>query len=151
MPSQLSVRAQRADLLRDGFNRWMTTIVPITSDSIYAAMQEAVKKSPGWLGGNAYTTPEAGYVRTGRLGRSVSIDRTGATATIRNEAYSPRGFFYGALVLGYASGAGQKAVYVRNGWVTMRAAVDEQIAKLTDAGGGEAKAALVSSARESGL
>lgn len=147
---QLSVRVEGLDRLRTGLTGWANTLAPVCRDTIYAALERALKKSPGWLGGSAYTTPDAGYVRTGNLGRSVSVEQNGATTTIKNSAYSTRGFQYGGLVLGDADGGGQKAVYTRNGWVTLRAAVDEQVRQLT-VKNGELDGALQDSAKANEL
>lgn len=148
--AQFSVRVEGDQQVRVGLNKFADTLAPICRADVKDAMDRAVAKSPGYLGGTSYTTPEAGYARTGNLGRSVTIEQNGLTTTIKNDAYSTRGFNYGPLVLGMGDGSGQKETYARNGWPTLRSAVDAEVDKLAGNGGTLDKA-LGDSAKAAGL
>jgi hypothetical protein len=141
----ISLRVFGLDKLQIGFNQYAKTVAPICRDTVYAAIQRAVKKSPGYLGGNSYTTPERpgqGYVRTGNLGRSVALEQDGLSSRVNvNSGYE-------TYVIGNADGTGQAWMHAGR-WPTLRSAVDDEVAKLTS--GGELDAALGKSAKEAGL
>ena len=137
MPT-LSVRVVGLDKLQTGFNQYSQAVEPVTRAGAYGALDKATKKSPGYLGGNSYSVPNGdtgphGTPRTGNLGRSTYLEQDGLSSRLHVDAYSEQGFEYGAKVLGNADGSGQGQAYAH--WPTLRAAVDEQVDILTQAGG----------------
>jgi hypothetical protein len=131
--STLSLRVTGTDNLITGFNKFSTTLVPVTRESAYHALELASAESPGYLGGGSYIAPEVGYIRTGNLGRSLLLEQEGLSARMSVQAYSEKGYEYGHLVLGDASGSGQRGYNAH--WIKLRVAVDKQIEALTRAGG----------------
>src|SRR6266851_4929402 len=109
--STLTIRAVGLERLQVGFGKFIDSLQPIALDAIERAMQAAEKKSPGWLGGTAYTTaeiPGSDYVRTGVLGRSVQLSREGLSYRLSVAAYKMGTIHeYSVYVVGDAYGKGQ--------------------------------------------
>ena len=161
MPPTISRRLVGVDKLQTAFNKFATVLPTLTNVDTRAALTAAVAKSPGYLGGNSYSVPNGdvgphGTPRTGNLGRSTMVWQEGGSVRITVSAYSPKGFEYGPLVLGYADGSGQgytasNGQFVSNShWPTLRSVVDEQIALLTQPGAG-LDADLSKAAKDAGL
>lgn len=150
--STVSLRVQGLNELMTGFNQFAQTVAPVTREGTYAALERAVAKSPGWLGGNEYTAPlpDSGVnVRTGNLGRSVQLEQDGLSSRITVEAYSKDGYEYGKGVIGDGYGAGQSEYNVGR-WLPLRQAVDDEVRLLTLRGQG-LDADLAGSAKDCGL
>lgn len=128
----ITLRVTGLDKVQTGFNQFRQTIQPVTNDVTKAALERAEKKSPGYLGGSAYTAPlpKSGDRRTGNLGRTTHIDREGYSMRLQVQAYSKQGYEYSVGVLGDAYGQGQ-AEWNAGRWVPVRSAVDEQIDLIT--------------------
>lgn len=92
--------------------RNLATGLPSAMESEMTPLMEQAKfeASGGYQGGNSYTVPTTygqTYQRTGNLGRSLYLERSGLTYRMINTATSPAGEFYGVKVLGNAAGGGQ--------------------------------------------
>jgi len=94
-----------------GIHNLATKLPTMMKDEMDGIMEQAkFEASGGYQGGNSYTVPTTygqTYVRTGNLGRSIYIERSGLTYKLKNTATSPTGQFYGVKVLGNAAGGGQ--------------------------------------------
>lgn len=148
--STISLRITGLEQVQTGFNKFAATLEPVTRAATYAALERASKVSPGYLGGNSYTAPESGYVRTGNLGRSVQLEQDGLSSRLSVSAFSTKGYEYGHLIIGTADGSGQGDYAAAIGWVPLRKAVDDEIVKLTTPGQGLG-ADLQKSAKDAGL
>lgn len=146
----ITIREVGTDKIQTAFNTFQRTLIPVTREMGMGALVKASKKSPGWLGGGSYVTPESGYIRTGNLGRSVEFEQSGLSSRISVEAYSEKGFKYSTIAIGDGNGDGQAPNFAAIGWILLRRAVDEQIEILTRASG-PLEQAIGQQAKNSGL
>lgn len=122
---QVTARVEGLDRVRLGFQKFISTMEPVSVEKIEAAQTRAAKRAIPWRGGGSYDVPPRGdYVRTGELGESVRIVTEGPSVRIEVGADHAR------VVVGGADGTGQAQMHAGR-WLLLRTAVDSEMDALT--------------------
>jgi hypothetical protein len=140
---QLAITLRRGELVRQGIENLDAEIPQIGRRRIRTALERVKRRMQAYArerSGQSMVVSHATlgkvyvavrYRRTGRLGRSWTIDKAGDSGyVIKNNARDPRtGKAYGHYVVGNAYGTGQAWMH-KNRWQVLRDVVDEEVAAL---------------------
>lgn len=124
---QITTTITNSGNVKLGISKVGQAIPKLTRRRLESWLRVVMKISVPYNGGTSYSVPLRGYVRTGELGRRTRVESgensTGVYGKVVSDAK------HSVYVIGDSEGSGQAEVH-SGYWVTMRDAIDSQIAAL---------------------